>query len=101
MDLKDALMMAMMFIVFCIPVLAITARITLKPILDAAMRLREQSQAGLDDGMQRRMLYLEDEVRQLRGTVAGLEATVEFQQKLLAAAPAAAPALELLPAAHA
>lgn len=79
-------MFVMMFIVFCVPVLAVTARFTLKPILETLMKLREQGQAGLDEGVQRRMLYLEDEVRQLRGTVAGLEATVDFQQKLLAGA---------------
>lgn len=84
MDPKDAALLVMMFIVFCVPVLALTARFTLKPILDTLMRMRERSQAELDDGMQRRMLYLEDEVRQLRGTVVTLEATVDFQQKLLA-----------------
>ncbi|HET7464929.1 MAG TPA: hypothetical protein VFJ82_27040 [Longimicrobium sp.] len=100
MDPKDAALLVMMFIVFCVPVLALTARFTLKPILEALMKLREQSQAGLDEGMQRRMLYLEDEVRQLRGTVAGLEATVEFQQKLLSSAPTSSGALEI-PAAEA
>jgi len=100
MDPKDAAMIVIMFIVFCVPVLAITARITLKPILDTVMKLREQSQAGMDDGMQRRMLYLEDEVRQLRGTVSGLEATVDFQQKLLSGA-SPPPAALAVPAAEA
>jgi uncharacterized protein YlxW (UPF0749 family) len=87
MDPKDAALMFMMFLVFCVPVLAVTARFTLKPIMEALMKLREQSNAGLDEGVQRRMLYLEDEVRQLRGTVTTLEATVEFQQKLLTGTP--------------
>jgi len=99
MDPKDAAMFVMMFIVFCVPVLAVTARFTLKPILETLMKLREQGQATLDEGVQRRILYLEDEVRELRGTVAGLEATVELQQKLLAGT-SPSPA-RLIPAAEA
>ncbi|HEX9935654.1 MAG TPA: hypothetical protein VGB15_00975 [Longimicrobium sp.] len=86
MDPKEAVLMGVAAIVVCMPVLAVTARLTLKPVVDAIVRLRELVPPSTDAGAERRMVRLEDEVRQLRGTVAGLEATVEFQQKLLASA---------------
>lgn len=92
MDPKEAVLMGIAAIVVCMPVLAITARVTLKPVVDAIVRLRELVPPSTDAGAERRMMRLEEEVRQLRGTVAGLETTVEFQQKLLASA-VEAPAL--------
>ena len=85
MDTKDALMIALMFIVFGVPALGITARFALKPIVDSIVRLRESFGTGPGNGVvERRMLELEDEVAQLRSSVSGLEETVSFQQKLLA-----------------
>ncbi|HEX6749822.1 MAG TPA: hypothetical protein VF092_21195 [Longimicrobium sp.] len=85
MDPKDAVMFVMMFIVFGVPALAITARLIMKPMVDSIIRLRESSAAVNDGLVERRMLQLEDDVSQLRASVAELEETVAFQQKLLTA----------------
>jgi hypothetical protein len=86
MDPKDAVLMAIMSVVICVPVLGITARLALKPIVDAIVRLRESAPtARLSDAVAGRVMELEDEVRQLRASVGRLEETVDFQQKLLAA----------------
>lgn len=86
MDPKDAVLMGIMSIVICVPVLAITARLAIKPIVDAIVRLRESGGGGarLTDAVAGRVMELEDEVRQLRSSVSRLEETVDFQQKLLA-----------------
>jgi len=85
MPAKDAFMFAMMFIVFGVPALAITARLIMKPMVDSIIRLRESSAAASNGLVERRMLELEDEVSQLRAGMAELEETVAFQQKLLTA----------------
>jgi len=88
---KDIGVLAIIFCVVCVPVLGITARLALKPIVDAIVRLRESSgMAQLSESVAGRVVALEDEVRHLRSTVGRLEETVEFQQKLLAAPGTAA-----------
>jgi len=91
MDPKDAFMMLMMFIVFAVPALAITARMVMKPIVEAIVRLRETGGGRVSDTVANRVLELEEEVRQLRASMTSLEQTVDFQQKLLAAPPEAVP----------
>jgi TolA-binding protein len=85
MDPKDAVLMGIMAVVFCVPVLGITARLALKPIVDAIVRLRESAPppAHLSNAVAGRVMELEDELRQLRSSVTRLEETVDFQQKLL------------------
>ena len=83
MDWKDIIGI-ILFVVICVPVLAVVARYTLRPIVEAIIRLREGLSSAVSPMVERRVLELEDEVRQLRAGVAQLEATVEFQQKLLA-----------------
>jgi len=91
MDPNDAVLMAIMSVVICVPVLGITARLALKPIVDAIVRLRESAPTNrLSDAVAGRVVELEDEVRQLRATVGRLEETVDFQQKLLASPGAGA-----------
>ena len=91
MDPKDAVLMGIMSIVICVPVLGITARLALKPIVDAIVRLRESAPtARFSDAVAGRVMELEDEVRHLRASVSRLEETLEFQQKLLAPPEAAA-----------
>jgi hypothetical protein len=85
MEPKDAVLLAIMSVVFCVPVLGITVRLALKPIVDSIVRLRESAPtARLSDAVAGRVVELEDEVRSLRSSVARLEETVDFQQKLLA-----------------
>jgi hypothetical protein len=91
MEPKDAVLLAIMAVTFCVPVLGITIRLALKPIVDSIVRLRETAPAGqLSDAVAGRVVELEDEVRSLRTSVARLEETVDFQQKLLAAPESAA-----------
>ena len=90
MDPKDAVLLLIMFIVFAVPALAITARMVMKPIVDAIVRLRETGGARVTDTVANRVLELEEEVRQLRAGLTSLEQTLDFQQKLLAAPPVAA-----------
>jgi hypothetical protein len=91
MEQKDAVLLAIMAFVFGVPVLGITVRLALKPIVDSIVRLRETAPtARLSDAVASRVVELEDEMRQLRGTVTRLEETVEFQQALLAPPAAAA-----------
>jgi hypothetical protein len=87
MDTRDTIFTLVIAVITVVPVLGVTARLTLRPMVDAILRLREgqQGQAVLDA----RVLGLESEVRQLRDTVATLETTVDFQQKLLAGPPVA------------
>jgi len=83
---RDVIFGSILFIVVCVPVLTIAARLTMKPIVDSIIRLRESAPATSGLGMERRVVELEDEVRQLRAGMGELHDTVEFQQKLLAAA---------------
>lgn len=89
---RDVIFGSILFIVVCVPVLTIAARLTMKPIVDSIIRLRESAPTPSGAGLERRVGELEDEVRQLRAGMGELEATVEFQQKLLAAAPSREPA---------
>jgi len=94
MDPKDIAFLATVFCVVCVPVLGITARLALKPIVDAIVRLRESSGAAqLSGAVAGRVVELEDEVGRLRASVARLEETVDFQQKLLAPPSTAASAV--------
>jgi hypothetical protein len=94
MEPKDIAVLSVIFCVVCVPVLAITARLALKPIVDAIVRLRESSGTlQLSDGAAGRMMEMEGEIRRLQSSVSRLEETVDFQQKLLASPePAALPA---------
>ena len=86
MDPKEIAFLAIVLCVVCIPVLGITARLALKPIVDAIVRLRESSgSTQLSGAVAGRVMELEEEVRHLRTSVARLEETVDFQQKLLTA----------------
>jgi len=84
---RDVIFGSILFIVVCVPVLTIAARLTMKRIVDSIIRLRESVPQTQGAGLERRVLELEDEVRQLRAGMGALEETVEFQQKLLAASP--------------
>jgi hypothetical protein len=91
MEQKDAVLLAIMAFVFGVPVLGITVRLALKPIVDSIVRLRETAPTTrLSDAVATRVVELEDEVRQLRGSVIRLEETVDFQQQLLVPPRAAA-----------
>lgn len=81
MDPKDAAMIALMFVVFGAPALALAARLTIRPVLDAIDRLRQGvvSSRAPDP----RVAALEAEVRRLSGEVQRLSEAEAFHRQLL------------------
>ena len=80
MDPQDAAMIALMF-VFGAPALALAARLTIRPVLDAIDRLRQGvvSSRAPDP----RVAALEAEVRRLSGEVQRLSEAEAFHRQLL------------------
>jgi hypothetical protein len=75
----------LVFFIVVVPIFGITARLAFKPMVDAIIRLRESFAGGSDGGLvERRVLELEDEVRQLRQTVLELKESRTFHRELLA-----------------
>jgi hypothetical protein len=93
MNPEEAVKLGILAIVICVPVLAITARLALRPIVDSIVRLREGYGPPPSAGVERRVLELEDEVRALRSSLARLEEASHFDQAL--AAPSAPPLRQL------
>jgi hypothetical protein len=92
MDPAEAIKLGILAIVICVPVLAITARLALRPIVDSIVRLREgYGGPPPSPGVERRVLELEDEVKALRQAVSRLEEADHFDRAL--GAPTATPAL--------
>jgi len=86
MDIKGAVLLGIFAIVVIVPVVGVTARFALRPIVDAIVRLREAfGLTPAHQAMETRVLDLEGEVVRLRASVSALEETVALQQKLLAA----------------
>jgi hypothetical protein len=72
--------------VIVVPVAGLTARLTLKPMVDSILRLRESFGSGAGGGaVERRVLELDEEVRRLRDTIARLEEAEAFHRSLAAA----------------
>ena len=82
MDPKDAALLLLMFIVFGAPALALTARLVIRPILDAMDRLRDgvANSARLPDA---RVQALEAEVVRLAKEVERLSEAEAFHRQLL------------------
>jgi len=90
MDSGDIIEIAMVFSLVVVPALGITARIVLKPIVDALVRLKEggvlpssgvgsPSEMGL---LREEIRQMRDEMAQLSGTVANLQEAQEFHRAL-------------------
>lgn len=77
MDLELIAGLILLFLVVVVPVLAVTARFTLKPVVDAVLRTQEGF--GASRGLERRFLELEEEVRGLRRTVHELKEAEAFR----------------------
>jgi hypothetical protein len=82
MDPKDAALLLLMFIVFGAPALALTARLAIKPILEAIDRFREgvAVSSRLPDA---RVQALEAEVGRLSKEVERLSEAEAFHRQLL------------------
>jgi hypothetical protein len=84
MDASDIVMLLLVFFGVVVPVLGITARLAIKPMVNAIIRLRESFSQGAGSGLvERRVLQLEDELRQVRAEVQRLAEAEEFQRELL------------------
>lgn len=77
---EDIVAIIAMSLIVGAPVLALSARIAIRPVVDAIARLKEtfneESAAAL------RLARLEDEVDRLRGEVRTLKEADEFQKQL-------------------
>ncbi len=82
MDLKDAAMLVLMFVVFGAPALALAARLAIRPVLDAIDRFREgvAVSSRLPDP---RVQTLEAEVGRLSKEVQRLSEAEAFHRQLL------------------
>jgi hypothetical protein len=84
MDASDIVMLLLVFFGVVVPVLGITARLAIKPMVNAIVRLRESFAQGAGSGLvERRVLQLEDELRQVRAEVQRLAEAEAFQRELL------------------
>lgn len=75
---------AALFLIVVVPVLGITARVGIKPMVDAIVRLRESfADSGQDGLLGRRVAQLGGEVQSLRTEVVRLREAEAFQRSLL------------------
>jgi hypothetical protein len=73
------------FFIVGVPALGITARLAFKPMVEAMILLRDSFGGSGGAGLvERRVMELEDEVRQLRSTVHELQEAEAFHRALLA-----------------
>ncbi len=83
MDLQDALFMALLFLVFGTLAVGVTARLAIRPIVEAVVRLRESFPAPSASTLSvRRLAELEAEVSRLRHAVAQLTEEAAFDRQL-------------------
>lgn len=85
MSIEDLIGYSFAFLIVVVPLLGLTARLAIKPMVDAIVRLRESFAHGGGGGVvERRILQLEDELQQLRREVHRLAEAEAFQRELLA-----------------
>jgi len=98
MDVDSILKLMVVFSVIMLPMLGLTARFALKPIVDAILRLRESGMLQGDGSssviaevrqMRGELHHLHDEVAQVRGEVARLGEAESFNLALRGGPPAA------------
>jgi hypothetical protein len=76
------------------PVVALSARFALRPIVEAMIRLRESQADGRTNELQdRRIALLEAEIQSLQHSVRSLSEAEDFRRALAAPRPAETPAL--------
>lgn len=82
---EDLAVVLVTFIVLGIPILGLTARFALKPIVESIVRLREAfNQDALSSGVSpEEVVRLEQEIGELREQVHRLTEAAEFDRKLL------------------
>jgi hypothetical protein len=74
------------FLVVAVPVLGLTARFALKPMVDAIVRLHERfSETAGGALLEQRVVEMDQELQRLRAEVARLSQVTSFHESLLAA----------------
>lgn len=85
MDFEDAAFLALMFVVFGVPAVAIAARLAIRPIVEAIVRLREVFVVAPGAApSEQRLARLEAEIEALRAAVASLSEEAAFDRQLQA-----------------
>ncbi|MGH7474956.1 MAG: hypothetical protein ACRELD_01570 [Longimicrobiales bacterium] len=82
MDIKDAGLLFIMFVVFGAPALALAARLAIRPVVDAIVHLRESLAATDSRTRDRRLAALEAEVSSLGVEVRRLSESEGFSRQL-------------------
>lgn len=80
--IKDAAMLVLMFVVFGATALALAARLAIRPVVDAIVRLRESLSATDPLAPDPRLAALEAEVSRLRFEVRRLSESEAFSRQL-------------------
>jgi hypothetical protein len=74
----------LLFLVVVLPVLGLTVRIALKPIVSSLLLLRRELRGSVASGPERaRLRQLEEEVEALQGVVSALKEERDFSRALL------------------
>lgn len=81
-QIKDAVLLVLMFIVFGAPALAIAARLAIKPIVEAIVRVRDISASSNTVDSDKRIAMLESEVNRLQAEVQRLSESEAFTRQL-------------------
>jgi hypothetical protein len=85
--IKDATMLVLMFVVFGAPALAIAARLAIRPVVDAIVRLRGGSGGNEALASDPRIAALEDQVSRLNLEVRRLSESEAFTRQLIQGTP--------------
>jgi hypothetical protein len=81
----DIFGLVFIFAVFAIPALGITARLAIRPVVEAIVRLREAFTATPGAAAEQRLAELEAQMQSLHALVAGLQAESAFERELRSA----------------
>lgn len=84
MNINDAIILFLMFVVFGVTAIALAARLAIRPIVDAIVRLREHSATSVQPAPDPRVAVLEEEVRRLNVQVERLAEAEAFIRQLRA-----------------
>ena len=80
---EDIIAILATFLVVFVPVAGITARIALKPLMEAYLKVLQTRQASLEvQTLERRLALVESELQAMKADVRELDAQKEFYRKL-------------------
>ena len=89
MTTEDVIGLTVVAIVVLVPILAVSARLALRPIVDSLVRLQQAFGSSNAPESTKRIAELEGQVSQLAAQVRRLEEAEAFQRELKAGTPAA------------